>query len=238
MGVHGRDIIHSPDGATWTVIANTVPEDKELLDIAWGGGRFVAGGDVITAVSEDGQSWAWARRGGDTVPITRVVSNGEGFVRVQSYLTRVSVDGGESWRAFDVCKGRESEQSQPSAPVFGRQGSMLTECEGTLYARAMTDDRRHDWRRVGKAGQMPTPLLFAQDRFYGGDAQGRFWTSPTGFEWTEAEGDGHDPSPLSRDLPRRPGLRLERSARSTRVLRAEPRDSLLDARAPARQGGQ
>ena len=189
MGVYKRDIIYSSDGATWTRVPDAIPDDKELLDIAWGDGRFVAAGDVTVAVSEDGQSWLWERRGGETHPSERIVSHGASFARVQSYLTRVSFDGGESWKAFDVCKSRESDQSQPSAPVFGRSGSMFTTCEGTLYARAMTDQRAHSWRRVGKAGAMPTPLLFSDDVFYGVDDEGRFWTSPTGFEWTEASGD-------------------------------------------------
>ena len=181
MGVHERAILHSADGLTWTKVPDTVDEGATLLDIAWGSGLFVAVGDIVLAVSEDGLSWRSRGRMGNVSPITRIVSNTESFAKVQRYYVRVSQDG-DQWRTLDVCRDKERS---PSAPVFGPGGVMFSWCEGSLYARSLTGG----WRRVGLPGVMPTPLTFAQGVLLAIDDSGGFWSSPTGLEWTRAQGD-------------------------------------------------
>ncbi len=184
MGVYGRDIIHAEStasGLEWTHVADTIPEDAELLDITWANGTFIAVGTKIVAYSEDGKSWS-ERRGWEP-DMREVRSNGKDVVSSHQNHLRLSSDG-KMWRSFyGFC---EESTNTPSLPVFTDRGVMFAECEGRLRARSIDDG---EWRQVGRAGEMPTPLLFAHDRLIAVDAQGSFWTSATGFDWEQAQGD-------------------------------------------------
>lgn len=179
MGVHEQAIIHAQDGTNWTRVAETVSEEETFLDITFFKGTFVAVGDSITAISEDGQSWK-ERRGWETSTNLRVIASGDHVLRVQGTNIQISEDA-KTWKSdYTFCR---DAMAPPSPPVISKDGAILSRCNGILKATS----NKWDWRAVGKRGEMPTPLTFALDTFYGIDDAGKLVWSPNGLDWTTAE---------------------------------------------------
>jgi sporulation protein YlmC with PRC-barrel domain len=65
LNTQSSDMAYSSDGITWTAVTG-IPFYHSILAIAWGGGKFVAGGDEM-AYSSDGITWTQVNESADAI---------------------------------------------------------------------------------------------------------------------------------------------------------------------------
>ncbi|WP_461255666.1 hypothetical protein [Treponema sp. R80B11-R83G3] len=194
-GTMGGKLAYSSDGVTWQVVTNSPLEG--ISKIAFGGGKFVAGGKGKLAYSSDGTTWAAVDVSDEnkfgTISSIKVFYCNDTFIAVGSSNQWATSTDGVTW---DFSLSAPSGVAV-SAIAYGNDtlvaggGYFAGESEANKGKKiAYSSDNGETWTRVDVGSIFLTDsnnilsIIFGNGKFVATMMSGKMATSTDGITWT------------------------------------------------------